>query len=150
MPPGLDFMTMNWLRPRIGNARGSAILETMAVLPVLLFVMLGVCEFSRAWLALNLVTTAAREGARTGSVTPTSSGNVFNSAPALARIDALIGGLPSSPAPTRTVTCATPCQSSSNSQVQATVTITFNTVIPVFLPMLSGVTLTQTATMRYE
>ena len=118
----------------------------MAVLPTLLFVMLGVCEFSRAWLALNLVTTAAREGARRGSVTPTSAGNVFNSGPALARIDALI----TDPTLSRTVTCATPCQASSNSQVQATVTITFNTVIPVILPFLSGVTLTQTATMRYE
>ena len=118
----------------------------MAVLPTLLFVMLGVCEFSRAWLTLNLVTTAAREGARTGSVTPTSGGNVFNSAPAIARIDQLI----TDPTLSRTVTCATPCQSTSNSQVQATVTVTFNTVIPVILPFLSGVTLTQTATMRYE
>ena len=149
MPPGPDITTpditiMNWLRPRLGNERGSAVLETMGVLPVLLFVMLGVCEFSRAWLALNLVTTAAREGARTGTVTSTSSGNVFNSAPALARIDALI----TDTTLTRTVTCPTPCQA--GSQVQATVTITFNTVIPVILPMLSGITLTQTATMRYE
>jgi Flp pilus assembly protein TadG len=116
----------------------------MGVLPVLLFVMFGVCEFSRAWLALNLVTTAAREGARTGTVTPTSSGSVFNSAPAIARIDQLI----TDPTLNRTVTCTTPC--APDSQVQATVTITFNTVLPLLLPMLSGVTLTQTATMRYE
>jgi Flp pilus assembly protein TadG len=139
---------MNWLRPRIGNARGSAVLETMAVLPTLLFLMLGVCEFSRAWLTLDLVTTAAREGARRGVVTPTSAGKVFNSGPALARIDAMITDPKLNM--TRTVTCATPCSSSTNSQVQATVTVTFNTVIPVILPFLSGVTLTQTATMRYE
>lgn len=127
---------------------GVAILEMLIVLPVLLFVLFAIVEVSRAWLALNLVTTAARDGARVGAVTQTGSGDVFNAGPALARIDQVLSGSNLATGASRSVTCPTPCVS--DSTVQATVTVTFQTVVPIILPMLASVNLQQTASMRYE
>ena len=127
---------------------GVAIIEMLIVLPVLLFVLFAIVEVSRAWLTLNLVTTAAREGARVGAVNQTGSGDVFNAGPALARIDQVLSGANLAGGASRSVSCPTPCVS--DSQVQASVTVTFQTVVPIVLPMLASVNLQQTASMRYE
>lgn len=47
---------------------GSAIVETAFVLPILLSVTFGVVEFGRAMMVSNLLTNAAREGARYGVI----------------------------------------------------------------------------------
>lgn len=52
-----------------GNQRGNAVVEFALVLPILLLVVFGITEFGRAWLTLNLMNTAAREGARLAAVT---------------------------------------------------------------------------------
>src|SRR5512132_1640174 len=70
---------------RQNNQRGTSTLEFAVVLPTLLFVFFSIMELSRAWLTVNIVTTASREGARLGSVSPTLGGNVFDPAPAEAR-----------------------------------------------------------------
>jgi Flp pilus assembly protein TadG len=46
------------------SRRGAALVETALVLPVFLTVALGIIEYGRALMAANLVTSAAREGAR--------------------------------------------------------------------------------------
>jgi Flp pilus assembly protein TadG len=137
---------------RLGGWRvkqaGTSTLELVLVLPALLFVLFGIVELSRAWFTLNLVTTAAREGARVGTVTPTQSGDVFNRAPAEARIDQILSAANLTSA-SRSVSCSTPCRP--DSQVVADVTVTFQTVVPNLLPAsLRDVPLRQTATMRYE
>jgi len=122
------------------------------VLPVLLFIFFGIIEFSRAMLAVNVVTTATREGARVGVVTPTLAGSVFDPTPAVARIDQILQSANLLTGATRSVTCPTPCVSSS--QVQANVQVGFFT----FVPMLStwlGTTgtpfnIARTTVMRYE
>src|SRR5687767_2090004 len=50
------------------DARGTSTLELVLVLPTLFFVIFAGIELSRAWFTMNLMTTAAREGARIGSV----------------------------------------------------------------------------------
>ena len=45
-----------------------ASLEFVLILPILLFVLFAGAELSRAWFTLNLLTTAAREAARSGVV----------------------------------------------------------------------------------
>jgi Flp pilus assembly protein TadG len=105
------------------------------VLPFLLFVFFGIVEFSRAWLNVNILTTAAREGARVGSVSPTGAGQI------LAAANLLTGA-------TRTVTCATPCLP--DSEVRADISVTFETRVPFVLPLLESMTIQQTASMRYE
>ena len=135
-------------RDRYRRPRGTSTLELILVLPTLLFMMFAIVELSRMWLDLNVVTQAAREGARVAEVTPVPSAG-FDSGPALARINAVLAGanLTSTAA---SVTCAAPC--AANSQVTATVTVNFQTLFPVFLPWWggAGVNLTDTAVMRYE
>lgn len=50
------------------SRRGVATVETALVLPVFLTVSLGIIEYGRALMAANLVTNAAREGARIGGI----------------------------------------------------------------------------------
>jgi len=117
--------------------------EFILVLPFLLLVFFAIVELSRAWLTFNVVTSAAREGARTGVVT-----DPFDPTPAVNRINAVLSSANLAPTSV-SVVCAAPCQA--DSPVTATVSVTFQTVVPGFLPLVLGsLTLTQSATMRYE
>ena len=49
---------------RAGNERGQALLETALVLPVVLLISAGIFEFGRAYQLVQVLTNAAREGAR--------------------------------------------------------------------------------------
>ena len=49
---------------RAANERGAALLETAIALPLVLLVSVGIFEFGRAFQTWQVVTNAAREGAR--------------------------------------------------------------------------------------
>jgi Flp pilus assembly protein TadG len=53
----------------IRSNRGNAVIEFALVLPILLLVCFGVTEFGRAWMTMNILTSAAREGVRLAVVT---------------------------------------------------------------------------------
>ena len=57
---------------RFAGERGTAILETALTLPLLLLVSVGIFEFGRAYQTWQILTNAAREGARI-AVLPDSS-----------------------------------------------------------------------------
>ena len=48
----------------VKNERGAALLETAVTLPIVLMICVGVFEFGRAYQTWQLLTNAAREGAR--------------------------------------------------------------------------------------
>lgn len=129
---------------RLFGQRGTSTLEFIVVLPVLLFVLFGIIELSRAWLTLNLATAAAREAARAGVVAPGDSVAAVGDGKITQMLGAKnvtwFGG----------VSCSTsPC--APDSVVSATVTVNFQTVVPLILPaMFQNMPITQTATMRYE
>jgi Flp pilus assembly protein TadG len=50
--------------------KGQTLIETALVLFLLLLILLGITEFSRAWYAKNSLKNAARSGARVAAVTP--------------------------------------------------------------------------------
>ena len=52
------------LGQRIAGEQGTAIIETAMTLPLLLLVTVGIFEFGRAYQTWQVVTNAAREGAR--------------------------------------------------------------------------------------
>ena len=150
---------------RSGNQRGTSTLEFIVVLPTLLIIFLAGLELSRAWLAVNIATNAAREGARVGVVTPALGTNpnapIFDNSAALARIDDILKAANLYPAASRGVTCtppATPPPGLSgcipDSQVTASVTLNFVTVVPLFLPVLGTpsdpLVMTETTIMRRE
>jgi Flp pilus assembly protein TadG len=56
--------------------RGNAVVEFALVLPILLLLVFGITEFGRAWMNVNVMSTAAREGARLAVVTAPDVGAV--------------------------------------------------------------------------
>lgn len=48
--------------------KGSAIVEMAFVLPIFVLLMVGIVEFSRVLMVQQVITNAAREGARAGSI----------------------------------------------------------------------------------
>jgi len=52
---------------------GQTLIETAFVLFLLLLILLGITEFSRAWYTKNSMKNAARSGARVAVVTPTGN-----------------------------------------------------------------------------
>ena len=124
-------------------------MEFLVVLPTLLLVFFGTMELSRAWFTVTLVTNAAREGVRVGSVTPPDAVGNFDPAPANSRIDTILTAANLLTGATRSVTCSSaPCVT--GDQIQANVAVTFDTVIPLFLPMLVGIPIQSSTAMRYE
>jgi Flp pilus assembly protein TadG len=51
-----------------GAESGNAVIEFALILPLLLLVVFGITEFGRALMTVNVLTSAAREGARVASV----------------------------------------------------------------------------------
>lgn len=52
------------MRTRIKSERGAALLEAAITIPMLLLISVGIFEFGRAWQTWQVLTNAAREGAR--------------------------------------------------------------------------------------
>jgi Flp pilus assembly protein TadG len=68
-------MKKNWLRFR-RNERGAAILEMALTLPLMLFLSIGMVEFGRAYQTWQVLTNAAREGARIAVLPGTDDASV--------------------------------------------------------------------------
>lgn len=58
---------------RIARSRGQALAEMGIVIVLFVFLGLGIIEFGRAWMIINMVTHAARDGARAAAALPQSS-----------------------------------------------------------------------------
>jgi Flp pilus assembly protein TadG len=61
---------------RLTSANGQAILETAIVLPLVLLVSVGIFEFGRAYQTWQVLTNAAREGARVAVLPNPVAGSV--------------------------------------------------------------------------
>jgi Flp pilus assembly protein TadG len=119
--------------------------ELVIVLPILVLVLFAICELSRAWLTLQLTSTAVREGARAAAVV--AAGNV--SSEGVARLNAVLaaGGLTGQ---NQSVVVQPGCTPPCESEVVATVDVVFTPLFPVMIPQLQTMTLRQTARMRHE
>ena len=159
------FGFLKWLKEQ----RGTSTLEFAVILPTLLMIFLGGMELCRAWLTVNIATNAVREGARTGAASnPVLSGSnpvtyAFDNTTALARLNLVLSsaGITSGNAGAQLVSATVTCTNATSppagttgctpdSQIQASVTVNFRTVAPLFLPMLSSLTIQETARIRRE
>jgi Flp pilus assembly protein TadG len=61
---------------RIKSERGAALLEAAITLPMLLLIAVGIFEFGRAYQTWQILTNAAREGARMAVLPDPTPGNV--------------------------------------------------------------------------
>jgi len=127
---------------------GQALVEVAIALPILLALLVGIFEFARAYNIQQVITNAAREGAREGVVEDTDPAGVAVTRATARLSDANISGA--------TVT-ATPCPCATGDEftVDISVPYTFVFIGPVLSLFSSGVdpgtiNLTTTATMRKE
>jgi Flp pilus assembly protein TadG len=58
---------------RVRNEKGQSFVEFALVLPFLVFLLLGIIQFGRAWHNYITITDAARVGARAGAVSRTTA-----------------------------------------------------------------------------
>jgi TadE-like protein len=143
---------------RLGDQRGTSTLEFVVVLPLLLVIFLASLELSRAWLTVNIMTNAAREGARWGAVTSPNFDSAVGVPPVTAegRIEAVLraANLHRPEDSSWSVTCSTG-ECGSDAQVTASVTFNFVPSAPAMLWMLgwsrdNPLRLTEEVIMRRE
>ena len=58
------------------NERGAALIETAITIPIILLIAVGIFEFGRAYQTWQVLTNAAREGARVAILTEKTDGDV--------------------------------------------------------------------------
>src|ERR1043166_9983463 len=63
---------------RRSDERGTALIETAIIMPLLLFIAVGIFEFGRAYQTSQVLTNAAREGARV-AVLPNQASDAVDS-----------------------------------------------------------------------
>jgi len=141
---------------RFRSERGAAIIETALTLPLLLLVAVGIFEFGRAYETWQIMTNAAREGARV-AVLPTP---IPGAVDARVREYLQLGGLTSDSSVGVAITPANvslgAAGTASGSKVTVTYPFTFMVLQPVARLVVSGstlggpITLTAAATMRNE
>lgn len=146
---------MNRLR-HLRSERGTAILETALTLPLLLLVTVGIFEFGRAYQTSQVLTNAAREGARVAVLPNAAAGD----AEARVRAYMAAGQLPNASSATVTVNPAAVVSIGTATATASVVTVNypfqFVVLQPVVRLLVSGstlgapITLTSTAQMRNE
>lgn len=130
---------MRILRKVTKNQRGQSLVEFALVLPLLLVLILGIFEFGRLWMTLNVLTGAAREGVRVAAVTDPDATLVQNAALNVLNAANLTGA---------SITLAGP-----NAANEVTVTIQYDYTVLTgsIVPGLNGTfQLTRSAIMRWE
>jgi Flp pilus assembly protein TadG len=144
------------MKMNLKSERGTAILETALTLPLLLLVSVGIFEFGRAYQTWQVLTNAAREGARV-AVLPSS---VAGAPEARVRAYLQSGQLPQADTATVSVTAGSVDLGGGTAATTSIVTVNypFNFIVlqPVARLLVSGsqvgsaVTLTTRAEMRNE
>ena len=139
---------------RIRGERGAALVEAAVTIPLLLLIAVAIFDFGRAYQTWEVLTNAAREGARY-SVTP---GATVANAQTIVRDYMRNGALPAADIATAGVTVNQAVVLPSGSASQVTITYPFRFIVlqPVARLVTSGttpngsLTMTTTATMRNE
>jgi Flp pilus assembly protein TadG len=126
------------------NRRGAAVVEFAVVSPVFFLLVFGMIEYGRMVMVQQLLTNAAREGARVGVLDNSTSSDVttaVNSYLTAARIN------------NATITCnpTSPSSAGYGQPVTVTVSVPFSQVSWLPSPMfLGGTTMTAQSAMRRE
>ena len=123
--------------PFIHCRKGQSLVEFALVIPVFLILLLGIFEFGRAWETVNIMTSAAREGARVAAVTNPDVGSATSAAQRILSAGNISNAAISISGP------------DGNSEVQVTVTVNY-TPITNFIPGLGPWSLSRTTSMHWE
>jgi Flp pilus assembly protein TadG len=135
----------------LGDA-GQALIEMAIALPILLALLVGIFEFARAYNVQQVITNAAREGAREGVVVIGTLAEIQDSATARANNRLSDASISSA---TVNVSCPGGCNTGAALTVTVAVDYTFVFIGPVLSLFSSGfgartISLSSTSTMRRE
>jgi len=114
-------------RSAIRSERGAALLETALTLPLLLLITIGIVEFGRAYQTWQVLTNAAREGARVAVLSDSTDANVS----ATVRNYLQSGQLPGAATATINVERTVPFGSNTASRITVTYPFNFTVLNPV-------------------
>jgi Flp pilus assembly protein TadG len=126
------------------SRKGAALLEFAVILPVYLLFVFGIIEYGRMVMVQQIITGAAREGARVGVLDDSTSATVSTAANRILSAAGIASAtISATPDPPSSATYA--------SFVTVTVSVPFSSVSWLPSPMyLGGKTLTSTSIMRRE
>ena len=138
---------------RIRNQKGAALLETAITIPLILAVCVAIFEFGRAYQTWQVLTNAAREGARVAILAETSDAQVTSAV----RTYMQSGQLPKYSSASVSVERTVPFGANTASRVTVTYPFDFTVLNPVMRLLNSSSTtgkgatmMTSTALMRNE
>ena len=112
---------------RLRNERGAALLETAITLPLVLLVTVSIFEFGRAYQTWQVLTNAAREGARIAVIAGTTDTQVTDAV----RTYMKNGQLPSHAAATVSVSRTVPFGTTTASTISVSYPFQFTVLNPV-------------------
>lgn len=133
---------------KLNNEKGAALVELALSVSLLATILFGIIEFGRVMYMRNSLNLAAREGARMASVS--------NPLPDSGTVQSYLvskGFLPSSWTTASAALTTIPYTDPSGrttSIVQVQVSMPFQSVVPLLVSQLNGLTLTGQASMLYE
>ena len=128
---------------RIRNQKGAALLETAITIPLILAVCVAIFEFGRAYQTWQVLTNAAREGARVAILAETTDAQVTTAV----RTYMQSGQLPKYDTATVSVERTVPFGANTASKVTVTYPFDFTVLNPVMRLLNSEATAGKGATM---
>ena len=121
----------------INCQKGQSLIEFALVIPIFLFLLFGIMEFGRGWETVNVVTSAAREGARVAAVTGPNISSATNAAQRILSAGNISDASISVSGP------------DANREVSVTVTVNY-TPMTNFIPGLGPFAITRSTSMHWE
>ena len=129
---------------RAERRKAAAVVEFAVVVPVFFLLIFGMIEYGRMVMVQQILTNAAREGARVGILDNSTTADVTSAASQYLTSANILN-------PTISVTPNPPSSAALGAPVSVTVSVGFNQVSWLPSPFyLGGTTMTFTATMRRE
>jgi Flp pilus assembly protein TadG len=120
------------------SQNGQSLVEFALVLPVFIVVLFGIMEFGRLWEMSNILTSAAREGARVAAVSKPDVDKARTAAETV---------LAAANISNATITVSGP---NASNEVSVTIAIVYTPMTGSIIPGFSSFSLSRTTTMRWE
>ena len=120
------------------SQKGQSLVEFVLLLPVFIILLFGIIEFGRLWETMNVLTSAAREGARVAAVTNPNVGAATGAAQNILSAANIQGA---------TVTVSGP---NAANEVVVTVNFNYTPITGSIIPGIGPFALTRSTTMYWE
>jgi Flp pilus assembly protein TadG len=128
--------------------KGQSLVEFALILPILLIIMLGMVEFSRAWETVNIMTSAAREAVRVMAITAPDGGAAVAAADRVMQAGNLMDNQRNGIA--GQVTYLSNMRPDANTNVSFEIVLQYVPITGSFVPGIGNIEIRRSAIMRWE